>query len=349
MSQCYTITSIGARQIRSIKVKCDNNGCPWVGELGSLDAHLQSCDYALLPCTNKCKIDNEIAKFLRRKDLKDHLTNDCPRRQYKCSYCKETGEYQERITTHLDTCPKVKVLCPNPQCPVGNFRSQIDSHRSTCKYETVRCKYAEVGCKERLVRQELSKHEEDDQFHLRVTTVKVLELTKMNRYLLKSTSRVPCTVRLANYLKYKSDADEFCSPPFYTSYTGYKMCINVYANGLGDGNGTHVSVYAHLMKGDNDDSLSWPFTGKVTFELLNQLEDKNHHQETTLFRADSKSSQRVVERERASLGYGRPKFISHADLDYKSDKNTKYLKDDTLMFRVSVQVPDYKPWLECTL
>ncbi len=99
------------------------------------------------------------------------------------------------------------------------------------------------------------------------------------------------------------------------------------------------------MKGDNDDSLSWPFTGTVTVELLNQLEDKNHYKETTTFRADKVESQRVVGSERGG-GYGRPHFISHSDLDYNASKNTQYLKDDTLVFRVSVQVPDYKPWLE---
>ena len=111
------------------------------------------------------------------------------------------------------------------------------------------------------------------------------------------------------------------------------------------GKGTHVSVFAYLMKGDNDDSLSWPFTGIVTFELLNQLEDKNHHKNMATFPADNVASQRVVKRERVG-GWGYPRFISHADLDYNASKNTQYLKDDTLVFRVSVQVPDYKPWLE---
>ena len=58
---------------------------------------------------------------------------------------------------------------------------------------------------------------------------------------------------------------------------GTKCGWRVYANGNGDGKGTHVSVFAHLMKGDNDDYLTWPFTGTVTFELLDQLESKNHH------------------------------------------------------------------------
>jgi TNF receptor-associated factor 4 len=50
------------------------------------------------------------------------------------------------------------------------------------------------------------------------------------------------------------------------------MCLGVYANGNGQGEGTHVSVGAHLMKGENDDHLTWPLW-KVTVKLLNQLED----------------------------------------------------------------------------
>ena len=40
---------------------------------------------------------------------------------------------------------------------------------------------------------------------------------------------------------------------------------------------------------------------------------------------------------------GYSKFISHSELESKP-----YLKDDTLYFRVSVEVADSKPWLECT-
>ena len=139
----------------------------------------------------------------------------------------------------------------------------------------------------------------------------------------------------------------FFSPPTYTSHTGYKMCVCVDANGQGSGKGTHVSVYTHLMKGDNDDYLTWPFTGTVKVELLNQLEDKNHHTYTLgPFSADF--SKRVVECERGR-GWGKPRFIRHTELDYNPDKNCQYLKDDTLIFRISVQVPDYKPWLECTV
>lgn len=45
--------------------------------------------------------------------------------------------------------------------------------------------------------------------------------------------------------------------------------------------------------------------------------------------------------------YGIPDFITHPELAYNRAKNTKYLKNDTLYFRVSVEVKGHKPWLEC--
>ena len=317
-------------------------------ELRELETHLQSCDYALLPCTNECKNNDQIVKVLR-KDLQDHLTNKCPRRQYQCPHCEEMGEHQERMTSHLQTCPKVKVPCPNAQCQVSISRCKVSAHRSTCDYEPVSCKYAEVGCEERPLRKDLKSHEKDAQLHFRVTTDKVLDLSnKVAKYeedrhhLQTEVTALKTMLSKANPFVFKMTSfnqrkdKTFYSPPLYTSPTGYKMCVEVVANGYGDGigNGTHVSVFADLMKGDNDDSLTWPFTGTVTFELLNQLEDKNHHKWTVTFPADSKVSQRVVNGERAPVGRGYPQFISHTALDHQPAINSRYLVDDSLTFRV---------------
>ena len=92
----------------------------------------------------------------------------------------------------------------------------------------------------------------------------------------------------------------------------------------GSGEGTHVSVFAYLIKGDNDDSLTWPFTGTVTFELLNQLEDRNHHKASVTFPADDEDNERVLEWERSQCGWGQPKFISHAALHQPATNNCRY-------------------------
>ena len=325
-------TTVATRHIKSLKLSCINESCQWVGELGSLETHLKTCEYATILCTNECNHKDQI----RRKDLDDHLTNDCPRRQYECPHCQKTGEHQERTTTHLDTCSKVKVRCPNVRCTFVIPRDSINLHRFDCNYQYESCKYATVGCKQMLLRKNLKEHEEDYQLHFQVTTDKVLELTN----LMKPMKQPLIKFKVTEFQQLKNS--RFYSQPFFSFSNGYKMCINIGATG------THVSVFACLMKGPNDDSLSWPFTGVVTFELLNQLEDKNHHKKTTTFPAEGESSQRVMCRERG-LGRGHPKFISHADLDYNAYKNTQYLKHDTLVFSVvSVEVPDYKPWLECT-
>ena len=306
-----------------------------------MEKHLQSCDCAHLPCTNECKNNDQTVKVLR-KDLQDHLTIKCPRRQFKCPHCKVTGEHQERTTSHLETCPQVKVQCPNGECKASIPRCEVSTHRSTCDYESVSCKYAKVGCEGRPLRKELKEHEEDAPLHLQVTTEKVLQLTQVLRCAVTSSF----TFKLTNFQKRKHDKDVFYSTPFYTSRTGYKMCVRVDANGDGDGENTHVSVFAYLMKGDNDDSLTWPFTGEVIFEILNQLEDNNHHKATLSFPADNNASKRVADGERAPTGWGWAQLISHTDLDYNLFKSCQYLLNDTLVFRVSVRVN--KPWLVCT-
>ena len=108
------------------------------------------------------------------------------------------------------------------------------------------------------------------------------------------------------------------------------MKIGVWANGFEEARGTHVSVDACLLHGDNDGHVPWPFTGTVTIELLNQLEDKNHHSKTTtevVNRSFNSTCSILIH-----LCY-----ISHSDLCYNEAENCQYLKDDCLYFRVTVE------------
>ena len=123
------------------------------------------------------------------------------------------------------------------------------------------------------------------------------------------------------------------------------MCLSVYANGCGDGKGTHVSVFAHLMRGEFDDQLKWPFQDHVTVAMLNQLEDNNHTTITITFTntADNQVIGRVTDEERAT-GFGYHTVIAHTDLTYNPAKNCQYLKYDCLRFRiVKVEPQVYTP------
>ena len=200
---------------------------------------------------------------------------------------------------------------------------------------------------------DLEGHERDIEHHVQVVVdtvhqqqiiIKEQENTIRN---MQAQSRVtPVTYKFTSYNQHKTADDTIYSPAFYSSPRGYKMCINVDANGYEEAKNSHVSVFAFLMKGGNDDHLPWPFTGTVTIELLNQLEDNNHHSICTKFPTDNEASQRVVSEERSRSGYGRPLYISHSDLGYNAAKNCQYLKDDCLYFRINVHPQSSStPWL----
>ena len=326
---CIHYLHVGARQIRALRIRCDKLGCQWEGELQELESHYESCDYVYVSCTKECTTE------VLRRDLPDHLTNECPRRQYQCPHCEEMGEHQERTTSHLETCPKVKVPCPNNQCEVSIPRCDVSTHRSTCDYEPVSCKYAEVGCEERPLRKDLTSHEEDAQYHLQIATKTIQRLkTQTRQPSHEQTNTSHFAFKLTEFQKHFDCNLNYYSPPFHTGQNGYRLCVRVFANG--DKPAGHISVYAHLMKGDNDDSLPWPFTGTLIVELLNQLEDSNHHMGAISFPASSPASRRVLNGERASRGYGCPQFISHNKLHFDPDKNYQYLKNDTLAFQISI-------------
>ena len=307
---------------------------------------MASCDFALFPCPNKCYTSGSGDELkvvqLLRKDVQKHTKQECPRRQYECPHCKEPGEYQERTTKHLNDCPMKEVPCPNNKCTIHIARCNLSKHRQECLFEKVPCKYVIIGCKEEVLRRDMREHEGNSQQHLQLA----IDTIRLQESILAQSRGMPLKYKFTNYDHHKTANDVIFTPAFYTSPGGYKMCIRVDANGYGEANGTHVSAFAYLMKGENDNHLPWPFTGRVTIELLNQLEDKNHHFTTITYISDGVSSQRVVNEERTSNGWGLMRYVSQSDLGYNEARNSQYLKDDCLYFRFSVDAKSsLKPWL----
>ena len=62
---------------------------------------------------------------------------------------------------------------------------------------------------------------------------------------------------MPKFSEYRHSGKVWHSPPFYYR-EGYKMCLAVYANGVGEGVGTHVSVVILHLRGEYDHQLKWP-------------------------------------------------------------------------------------------
>ena len=153
------------------------------------------------------------------------------------------------------------------------------------------------------------------------------------------TGLFPVRLTVTDIEKRRRDDDSWFSKSFYTHPHGYKMCLKVAVNGRCEGAGTHVSVFAYLMRGKFDDHLRWPFQGQITVQLVNQAEDRGHHTATISFGNLQHSGMdvagRVTDAERATDGLGQARFLPLEELGYMADKKCQYLKDDCLRFEIT--------------
>ena len=155
--------------------------------------------------------------------------------------------------------------------------------------------------------------------------------------ILLDVHRVPIELIMPRYSTLKRSADDWFSKPFYTGPRGYKMCIRVNANGDMICAGIRVSVFVHLMRGEYDSRLVWPFRGDITIQLVNHNNDQGHRQRTVDFmdvHASNDASQRVTSGDRNKNGWGHTDFIFHSEVE-SSTETSRYIIDDCLTFRVT--------------
>ena len=154
---------------------------------------------------------------------------------------------------------------------------------------------------------------------------------------LENDKTFPCTpwvVKFEGYEAMKALNMPWFSDPFFTHSGGYKMCLEVHANGFKTAKGKYLSVYICLRQGEMDDFLKWPFTGKLRFTLLNQVEDNNHLWHTKNSVDYPTQLTRVLPPRTRSSGLGSRPFIQLLSLRDPSQPTIQYLQDDCLYVKV---------------
>ena len=362
------------RQVSKLKVRCSKKalGCNWVGELGNLEKHLSmgsvdgECQYMAVTCPLSC------GERIQRGKLTRHKSKDCSQRPYTCNHCGHKDTYKSVMKDHWPRCEKYPLPCPNNCGEKAIERQHLKEHvDETCPLHVIQCEYAYAGCKAELKRQLMPAHlDENVKQHLSMVSEQVPELqckVEQQRKQIEAltthsqalataikpggliTQAAPSPVIIplpefvmTDFVKHKNDGVGWLSPPIYSHIGGYKLCITVEANGWKEGKGTHVGVAIHMMRGEYDNNLKWPFKGEVRVQLLNQRGDKRHIKRALLgprhYSQDDFNESvvgRVIGREIAEEGRGYPQFIAHTDLAYNHVKDCQYLMNDCLKFRVT--------------
>ena len=138
--------------------------------------------------------------------------------------------------------------------------------------------------------------------------------------------------KIDNFSKSKAGKKKMVSAPFYTECYGYKLRVDMYPDGYGLNN-EYLSVCIHVMKGEYDAILPWPFNRIVKFTLIDQQEDPDKRENVThkVIPDNNPSCYARPKKEENPSGHGDATFISHKKLNSR-----RYIVDDTLFLQVEV-------------
>ena len=257
--------------LNDLKVYCirKNDGCEWVGELRSLDNHLnvqpvdrdkrfEGCAFVVLKCI--CR-----QRFLR-KNLKEHEENNCRK---SCGFCNHyTGTFDE-VGAHYMKCAKFPLHCPNG-CGIPVMERQyMEKHiAEECPLAVISC---EAGCDVQVKREEMPAHmSENPVKHISYLASKVKEqentIVALRRQLTDTV--VPPLIFKIEEQRLNLE-DVWTSKPFSTHPGGYKFCLKVWPLGYGETRGTDATFSVHFVRSELDQHLPWPRSAIVTIEILN--------------------------------------------------------------------------------
>ena len=147
-----------------------------------------------------------------------------------------------------------------------------------------------------------------------------------------------------NFSKRQRSNEECISEPFYSHENGYKLSLLVYPNGRDKWKNKYISLFVHLMKGENDTILPFPFRGDLLVQIVNQRDTKSHAERLIEFNEKTDPKGEYGARltgltgllsGRQYRGFGFPNFLSHQFLEFDESRNTQYVSDDdTLHVRI---------------
>ncbi len=350
-----------------VRCSYQKDGCEWTGELGQLDEHLNTdplpekqlngCSFVEIDCLYNCGDE------LQRRDIRNHQTKRCPKRPFGCEHCHNYESTVDDVTkNHWPVCGSFPVPCPN-ECGSTLQRQNKDSHLADeCPLTTINCDFHHVGCAVKLSRQDMLEHlrenlpthvsllasshvkQQDDLAEQKAINIKQqAQINKQHEEIRALRMQVvgPPVLAMTNYRHHKTNNDRWYSRPIYTHHQGYKICLGIDAS-EGPKMFAHlnikglmanikglmaINVYVFFMRGEFDDSLTWPFQGEISIQLLNQVNSEqnvkfemNYNRSTMI-----KMCSRVTKEERATDGQVQ---------EEKYLVETKYLQNDTLLFQI---------------
>ena len=298
--------------------------------------HIFACEQVEIACPNEC-----MAGTIKRGELQEHLAL-CPYEQIYCKISGCEGKFirdDQRSHEENNVLKHIGLLSKSVQ-KVDDCPERSDSHEQEMKkmLETM-AKYERENA---VLKQELRQNrtEIDD---LREKLAKLSEnfqrhLQAFNQHSKLLAGNSPYFFIISGFRERKITNTAWQSPPMYIQ-NGPKFSITLQPNGVSStwAPRSYVSIALWAMNGEVDDRVNWPVACTIIVELRNQLSDRKHYRVKRGFRLECPTTGRE------KRGYFAPppnayEFISHDKLDFDTQNQTQFLKNDCLTLTVSVEV-----------
>lgn len=118
------------------------------------------------------------------------------------------------------------------------------------------------------------------------------------------------------------------SPGFYTSCNGYKLCLRINLSPRDPG---YLAVLIHMMKTDHDNTLEWPFTGRITLMILHPRSPQRAIKETMMSRPELDAFKQPIQ-DLNPKGFGYTEFASVEEL-----LTSGFIENNQLIVKAVVQ------------
>ncbi|XP_044174923.1 TNF receptor-associated factor 6-like [Acropora millepora] len=315
----------------------------------SMENHFQDCPQYPLSC-EKCRKEN-----IARNEMQDHNEKECPRAELQCPFnvvgCQFEGlplavneHVKDKMISHFTDLTKefraFKQLFLQTQ-EHATQRELLDlEKRMDRKIHDLRGFVCFLGSDVLRLRDERRRGPV-----IPKTMVDGFDLN--NKFNRQKTRAVEFEGRVCNgsyiwkienYRERRQDAisgtaTALHSPAFYTSLYGYKLCLRINLNGVDSGVGRYIALFVHMMQGDYDSILEWPFTGRITLTILDQSEGtefRQHISETLIAKPRLLAFQRPTA-PRNYKGYG---YVEFAPIEHIRDP--QYINNNTMLVRIQI-------------
>ena len=316
--------SVNKTEIEKLRVVCPfrQQGCDWSGTMGLVVTHVEKCDLCPVSCSLGCGHSSE------RKYSKRHETEECPERNTRCEFC-QTNIKVSQSCDHSKTCPNLPLKCSNGCNEDRIPRKDMSLHVSEfCPLSIVPCSYKKYGCVG-IKRKDMDTHETDFIVkHFRIMNTRVDALKTQVNTLTEDQCKLYNKV-LEWEIKGVRDKfekkEKLYSDPFYVNKYKFQgiACFDTKDN-------NQLVIFVRLCVGLLDDSLKWPFLGKITLTLVNLERPDNSITRSYL----TEGKHMFKRRTKDESGYGFGSFAT------KEDVLKKFSKDDSIQIKIEIEYLD---------